>query len=205
MVKAIGTDGRMYWLRVSEDGRLKTDTAVDVDVDTSDLEDIIAKDSTLQTLIDSLNFENGRLKTDTVANVDTSVLEDIVAKDETLNTFKNLFNFDENNRLKTDTSTVETELGEIKTKLDELETRLQGQKLAESQMSSDGGDETLTFADDIKFVEIWISPDNDPQEFTVGGVSVYVAPGGWRSEVDGTDADVVVPVIEGEAIVNRLK
>lgn len=85
-------------------------------------------------------------------------------------------------------------------------TRLQGQKLVESKLSQDGGDETLTFNENIKFVEIWLSQDNEgPKEFVIGGQTVYVAPGGWRSEVDGTDADVVVPVIEGKAIVNRLK
>jgi len=95
-------------------------------------------------------------------------------------------------------------LREIKDRLYSLETRLKGQKLAESKLSSDGGNETLNFAEEIKFVEIWISPDNEPKEFLVGGQTVYVAPGGWRSEVDGTDADVVVPEIAGKAIVNRL-
>ncbi len=95
-------------------------------------------------------------------------------------------------------------LKSVDDKLNKLETRLQGQKLKESKLSQDGGNETLNFAEEIKFVEIWINPDNEPKEFTVGGQTVNVAPGGWRSEVDGTDADVVVPEIAGKAIVNRL-
>ena len=85
------------------------------------------------------------------------------------------------------------------------EKLLKWQKLVESKLSQDGGDETLTFNENIKFVEIWISQDNEgPKEFVIGGQTVYAAPGAPRYEIDGSDNEVVVPEIKGKAIVNRL-
>jgi len=81
--------------------------------------------------------------------------------------------------------------------------RLLYQSVAECLDESDASDNVLTFDEPVRAVEIW-HDEEEPQEFEVNGITLHVAPGGWRSIIDGISSDEVTIPSGVDCIVSRL-
>ena len=99
---------------------------------------------------------------------------------------------------------VTTTVGEVLAALEgALTTKLSGNTVAEQQTQADAESNVLTFSEDITSIEIWHDEDA-PQEFTVNGLTLMIAPGGWRSPIGGTPGDTVTIPANVDCIVSRL-
>lgn len=83
---------------------------------------------------------------------------------------------------------------------------LYGMRVAEdSQTEGDATEDVLTFSAPIRALEIFHSEET-PQDFTVNGITVTVAGGGWRSLIGGTpSASVTLPNGVTGVVVTRLE
>lgn len=91
-------------------------------------------------------------------------------------------------------------------KQDSIITLLQGlsrQTVTECQDQDDADNNVLTFSDDIYALEIYHNEDT-AQEFTANGLTLTIAPGGWRSPIGGTPAATVTIPAGVDCIVSRL-
>ncbi len=87
------------------------------------------------------------------------------------------------------------ELGKTQIKIDpsQNDVQLSGSILAEQKTQTDAVDNVLTFSANISSVEIWHN-EATPQAFTVNGLSLSIAPGGWRSPIAGTPStEITIP------------
>lgn len=80
---------------------------------------------------------------------------------------------------------------------------LSGSKVAEMQDQTDATEDVLTFSDNIYSIEIYHNKTT-PQEFTVNGLTLIVAAGGWRSPIAGTPGKTVGIPTGVNCIVARL-
>lgn len=81
--------------------------------------------------------------------------------------------------------------------------QLSGSNVAEMQDQSDATEDVLTFAANITSIEIYHS-EATPQIFTVNGLTLIVAAGGWRSPIAGTPGKTVGIPTGVNCIVARL-
>lgn len=80
---------------------------------------------------------------------------------------------------------------------------LSGSNVAEMQDQSDATADVLTFSENITSIEIYHS-EATPQSFTVNGLTLIVAAGGWRSPIAGTPGATVGIPTGVNCIVARL-
>lgn len=91
-------------------------------------------------------------------------------------------------------------------KQDSIITLLQGlsrQTVTECQDQDDADANVLTFAANISAIEIYHN-EVTAQEFEVNGLTLAIAPGGWRSPIGGTPAATVTIPAGVDCIVSRL-
>ena len=86
---------------------------------------------------------------------------------------------------------------------DAFKVELSGSNVAEMQDQSDATADVLTFSENITSIEIYHS-EATPQSFTVNGLTLIVAAGGWRSPIAGTPAKTVGIPTGVNCIVARL-
>ena len=68
---------------------------------------------------------------------------------------------------------------------------LSGSTVAEdSQTEDDATNDVLTFTNPITAVEVYHSEET-PQDFTINGLTLTIAAGGWRSPIGGTPGKTV--------------
>ena len=84
-----------------------------------------------------------------------------------------------------------------------LKVQLTGSTVEEVLTQDDAVSNVLTFTAPIFSIEIW-HEEEDPQEFGVNGLTLIVAPGGWRSPVGGTPSDEVTIPAGVNCIISRL-
>jgi len=84
-----------------------------------------------------------------------------------------------------------------------LKVQLTGSTVEEVLTQDDAVSNVLTFTAPIFSIEIW-HEEEDPQEFGVNGLTLVVAPGGWRSPVGGTPSDEVTIPAGVNCIISRL-
>lgn len=80
---------------------------------------------------------------------------------------------------------------------------LSGSKVEECQDQDDADANVLTFAANISALEIYHN-EATAQEFTVNGLTLTIASGGWRSPIGGTPAATVTIPAGVDCIVSRL-
>jgi len=79
-----------------------------------------------------------------------------------------------------------------------------GSIVAEVKDESDADESNIiTFSANIESIEIYHN-ETTQQEFTVNGVTLKVAPGGWRSPVAGTASDEVTIPADVTCTISRL-
>ncbi len=84
-----------------------------------------------------------------------------------------------------------------------VDARVAGSTVEEILTQADAVSNVLIFSANILSIEIWHDEDT-PQEFEVNGLTLVIAPGGWRSLVGGTPgAEVSIPA-DVDCIVSRL-